>query len=82
MQSHELPPTPSSQTNLLHIGTLYIQPNPVASFQLFLGGGGKFFLIFQCHRTIEKLEKKQHFTCTNWTLRQKKRYSHYIDYND
>ena len=27
-----------------------------ASFQLFLGGA-KFFFIFQCHRTIEKLEK-------------------------
>ena len=27
-----------------------------ASFQLFLGGP-KFFFIFQCHRTIEKLEK-------------------------
>ena len=30
---------------------------PGASFQLFLGvGGPKFFFIFQCHRTIEKLE--------------------------
>ena len=28
-----------------------------ASFQLFLGGPN-FFYIFQCHRTIEKLEKK------------------------
>ena len=30
--------------------------NSGASFQLFLGGP-KFFFIFQCHRTIEKLEK-------------------------
>ena len=25
-------------------------------FNFFLGGGAKFFFIFQCHRTIEKLE--------------------------
>ena len=38
-----------------------------ASFQLFLGGGGViFFIIFQCHRTIEKLQR-QHFTCSNLT---------------
>ena len=30
--------------------------------------GVKFFFIFQCHRTIEKLEKKQHFICSNLTL--------------
>ena len=40
---------------------------PGASFQLFLGGP-KFFFIFQCHRTIENLEKKQHFICSNLTL--------------
>ena len=28
-----------------------------ASFQLFLGRGLNLFFIFQCHRTIEKLEK-------------------------
>ena len=39
---------------------------PGASFQLFLGGPN-FFFIFQCHRTIEKLEK-QHFICSNLTL--------------
>ena len=29
--------------------------------------GGKIFFIFQCHRSIEKLEK-QHFVCSNLTL--------------
>ena len=29
--------------------------------------GAKIFFIFQCHRTIEKLEK-QHFICSNLTL--------------
>ena len=35
-------------------------------FNIFLGGP-TFFYIFQCHRTIEKLEK-QHFICSNLTL--------------
>ena len=35
-------------------------------FNFFLGGR-QFFFIFQCHRTIEKLEK-QHFICSNLTL--------------
>ena len=36
-----------------------------ASFQLFLGAN--IFFIFQCHRTIEKLEK-QHYMYSNLTL--------------
>ena len=35
-------------------------------FNFYLGG--KNFFIFECHRTIEKLEKKQHFICSNLTL--------------
>ena len=35
-------------------------------FNFFLGGP-IFLFIFQCHRTIEKLEK-QHFICSNLTL--------------
>ena len=38
---------PHSDAAVVHTG---------ASFQLFLGGPN-FFFIFQCHRTIEKLEK-------------------------
>ena len=37
-----------------------------ASFQLFLGGP-TFLFSFQCHRTIEKLEK-YHFICSNLAL--------------
>ena len=36
-----------------------------ASFQLFLGGP-KIFLIFQCHRTIEKLEKNSTLYVVIW----------------
>ena len=36
--------------------TVYRRAHTGASFQLFLGGA-TFFFIFQCHRTIEKLEK-------------------------
>ena len=36
-------------------------------FNFFLGGAN-FFFIFRCHQTIEKLEKKQHFICSNLTL--------------
>ena len=39
----------------------YSEYSTGASFQRFLGG--KIF--FQCYRTIEKLEKKQHFICSN-----------------
>ena len=44
----------------------FVAMYPGASFQLFLGGQTIFF-IFQCHRTVEKLEK-QHFICSNLTL--------------
>ena len=37
-------------------------------FNFLLEGEPIFFYIFQCHRTIEKLEKKQHFICSNLTL--------------
>ena len=37
----------------------------ISTFSL---GGQNFFIIFQCHRTIEKLGKKQHFICSNLTL--------------
>ena len=36
-----------------------------ASFQLFLGGQN-FFYIFQCHRTIEKLEKNSTLYVVIW----------------
>ena len=38
-----------------------------ASFQLFLGRP-TFFFIFQCHRTIETLEKQHFIICSNLTL--------------
>ena len=36
-------------------------------FNFFLGGA-KLFFIFQCHRSIEKIGKKQYFICSNLTL--------------
>ena len=47
---------PEEHCKLLNGVELQPSQGAGASFQLFLGGP-KFFYIFQCHRTIEKLEK-------------------------
>ena len=55
-------PTPAPITPSI----VQINPNRQGRhFNFFLGG--QIFFIFQCHRTIEKLEK-QHFICSNLTL--------------